>query len=289
MKQFLTPHDFANTVRMMRPQFRGTILVVEGDSDARVYGRFVDVASCRVLPAHGKSNVLIAMGLIEGNGLTGIVAIVDSDFSLLDGVTKEGPNIFRTDTHDLETLILNSPALETVLAEFGSPRHIQRLGKTVRELILSVALPIGYLRWISSSRQDNLSLRFKEITFGRIVRIHGGWMSTDIDVMLSEVKQESGENTFDVNDLRERIVELLRKKQHDPWHVCRGHDMIHILTIGLRMVFGNRSGKKVTYEQVDGIMRIAFGFAEFSRTELFRLLRGWEEGNRGYRIFGEGR
>ena len=288
MKQFLTPYDFANTVRMMRPQFTGTVLVVEGDSDARVYGRFVDDKSCMVVPAHGKSNVLIAMGILEKDGILGVIAIVDSDFSALDEAVQENPNVFKTDTHDLETMILYSPALDTVLAEFGSPRHIKRLGKPVRELLLSVALPIGYLRWISSSKQDNLSLRLKEMTFGRIIRTHNGGMSADIDVMLSEVKIQSENSPFDENDLRDRIVELLRKKQHDPWHVCRGHDMIHILTIGLRLVFGNRQAKRVTYEQVDGIMRIAFGFTEFSRTELSQLLREWEEVNHEYRIFKKG-
>jgi hypothetical protein len=106
--------------------------------------------------------------------------------------------------------------------------------------------------------------------------------------MLNEVKLQSSNAPFDENDLRVRIVELLRKKQHDPWQVCRGHDMIHILTIGLRTVFGSRTAKKVTYEQVDGIMRIAFGFAEFSETKLSRLLRDWEEANPDYRIFAAG-
>ncbi len=273
---------------MMRPQFTGTVLVVEGDSDARVYGRFVDDKSCMAVPAHGKSNVLIAMGILERDGILGVIAIVDSDFSALDEAVQENPNVFKTDTHDLETMILSSPALDTVLAEFGSPRHIKRLGRPVREMLLSAALPIGYLRWISSSMQENLSLRFKEINLGRIIRTYNGRMSADINVMLSEVKIQSCNNPFDENDLKVRIIELLRKKQHDPWHVCRGHDMIHILTIGLRMVFGNRHAKKVTYEQVDGIMRIAFGFTEFSRTELFQLLREWEEANPDYRIFGAG-
>ena len=46
MKQYLTPHDIANTVRMMRPVYEGSVVLVEGDSDARVYGRFVDDDHC---------------------------------------------------------------------------------------------------------------------------------------------------------------------------------------------------------------------------------------------------
>ena len=62
--------------------------------------------------------------------------------------------------------------------------------------------------------------------------------------------------------------------------------MIHILTIGLRDVFGNRHARSVTYEQIDRIMRIAFGFAEFSRTELFVSIGLWEKTNPDFKVLG---
>ena len=284
MKQFLTPHDIANTIRMMRPQFAGAVVIVEGDSDARVYGRFIGEEFCRIIPAHGKSNVLIAMGILERTAFIGVLAIIDSDFSRLDSSEPASENVLSTDTHDLETLIVHSDALDTVLSEFGSAIRLKRLGKSVRDVLLKAALPIGYLRWISSSKQDNLSLRFKDASFARVVKTRNKTMITDIDAVLTETKKQSHNTPFDINDLKARIVDLLKRGNHDPWQVCRGHDMIHILTIGLKMVFGNRNAKYVSYEQVDRIMRIAFGHAEFSRTLLFESLKKWEQDNPDFRI-----
>jgi hypothetical protein len=192
--------------------------------------------------------------------------------------------VLLTDTHDLETLIVLSDALETVLSEFGSDIRLKRLGKSVRDVLLKASMPIGYLRWISSSKQENLSLRFKDASFARVVKTSDKSMITDIDDVLTETKNQSHNTQFDKTDLKARIVGLLKRGAHDPWQVCRGHDMIHILTIGLKLVFGNRSAKYISYEQVDRIMRIAFGYVEFSRTQLYESLKKWETDNPDFKI-----
>ncbi|MCE5252228.1 DUF4435 domain-containing protein [bacterium] len=285
MKQFLTPHEIANTIRMMRPVYAGTVLMVEGDSDARVYGRFIDRKRCSIIPAHGKSNVLIAMGVLEKDRYTGILAVIDSDYWRMEGTDPGSVNILMTDTHDLETMILSSGALETVLAEFGSAQKIRKTGSPIREMILHAALPLGYLRWISSSKQDNLSLKFRDISFAAVIVTEGKTMRMDIDDMIEEVRASSDTVPFDREELRLRIAGLVRSNRHDPWQVCRGHDMIHILAIGLRTVFGGRHAKNISYEQIDSIMRIAFGFAEFSQTRLYSSLKKWERDNPDFSVF----
>jgi len=284
MKQYLTPHDIANTARMMRTVFSGSVLLVEGDSDARVYGRFIAEKYCRIVTAHGKSNTLLALGILERNRFPGVLAIVDSDFMRLDGAEPDNTNVMITDSHDLETMIISSEALKTVLSEFGSPTRIKRLGKPVNEVLVKAALPIGYLRWISSSQQDNLSLRFKNVSYAAVLVTANKSMKTDIDALLREVKAHSHNVSFDMKEMKTRIVKLQRNNRHDPWQVCRGHDMVHILSIGLREVFGNRNAKTISYDQIDRIMRIAYGLAEFSRTKLYTLLKKWETANPDFRI-----
>lgn len=284
MKQYLTPHDIANTVRMMRPVYGGSVVLVEGDSDARVYGRFVDDDHCRVVTAHGKSNALLALGILEKGSFMGVLAIVDSDFWKLEETGPESPNVMVTDTHDLETMIISSEAMETVLTEFGSPPKMKRLGRPVSEVLVKAALPIGYLRFISSSKQDNLSLRFKNISYAAVLVTENKTVRTDVYALLREVKAKTPTASFDTKEMKERVVKLLRSGRDDPWQVCRGHDMVHILSIGLREVFGNRNAKTISYDQIDRIMRIAYGFAEFSHTKLYSLLKEWERANTGFRV-----
>jgi len=283
MKRYITHHDVANQVRMTRSAAPGAFVIVEGDSDARVYRKFVDEKRCRVIPAHGKSNVLSAMETLEADETDGILAIVDNDFWRLDSVEPNSENILVTDTHDLETLIISSGALDTVLEEFGAPKKLLSIGN-VRDTLLRTALPIGFIRWISSSRQENLSLRFKDVSFVTVVECSGNSMKTSIDRLLTEVKRHTHNVIIDERFIRTRISELIRSKRHDPWQVCRGHDMVHILTIGLRQVFGNRHAHSIGYEQVDRILRLSFGFGEFSRTKLFTSIKNWERANRGYPV-----
>ncbi|MBA7579403.1 hypothetical protein ES708_21273 [subsurface metagenome] len=278
MRQQLTPHDIANTVRMTRSLHKGAVVLVEGDSDARVYGRFVDEKRCRVIPAHGKSNVLTSLDIIENDSVKGVCAIVDSDFSCLDEDEITNENVMQTDTHDLETMIISSRALDTILTEFGSPPKIKRLGHPVSDVLIKAAQPLGYLRWISSSKQENLSLRFKNMSYAAVLVTVSGSIRIDIDKLLKEVRLRSHNNSsFNAGEIKNKIVHLLRNGHHDPWQVSRGHDLVHILAIGLREVFGNRYAKSVSYEQLDRILRISFGDAEFSETRLYKSILNWEE------------
>ena len=230
MKQFLTPHDIANQVRMMRSVKADAVVLVEGDSDARVYKRFVDDDWCSVIPAFGKTNVLNTMEMLEESSLRGILAIIDSDFWKLENRKPPGADVLMTDTHDLETMIIASPALDVILQEFGSPKKMKRLGGSIRDILLKVAMPIGFVRWISSSKQENLSLRFKEMSFFTVIDTSNNTMKTNVDSLLSEVKKYSHNATFDTMEMKVKVHKLLRNREYDPWHVSRGHDMVHILT-----------------------------------------------------------
>lgn len=284
MKEYLTPHDIANAVRMMRSQSPGAFMIVEGDTDARVYGRFIDRAHCEVIPAHGKDNALIAVKLLEKGRLRGILAIVDSDFWKLEDVIPDMEQVIVTDTHDLETMILSSEALEVVLNEFGSAKKMEKIGKPVREALLETGLPIGYFRWMSSSKMDNLLLNFSNLKFSAVITVHGKTLSTDIDSLIGEVKTGSFNTMPDSKEIKARLLSFLQDNRYDPWQVCSGHDLVHILTIGLREAFGGRSAKNITYEVIDRILRIAYTYEEFSRTELYASIKEWEKKNESYKV-----
>lgn len=287
MKQYITPYDIANQVRMMRPVFDGSVIVVEGDSDARVYVRFVDEKQCKIIPAFGKANVLNAIALLKRSNSPGVLAIVDSDFWKLEGIEPPEDNVFTTDTHDLETMIVSSRAFDAIMIEFGSERKIARMGGSIREMILGCAVPVGFIRWISSSNQENLSLRFKDISFAAVVEYRGSVMKTNIDALINELKRNSVNGPVNVRDIKLRLKRLMSNASYDPWHVSRGHDLVHILTIGLREVFGNRHAKDITYEQVDRILRLSYGFTDFASTRLSASLTAWEKNNPGYPILRE--
>jgi len=281
MKAYLTPNDIANTVRMMRASHQGAIVIVEGDTDLRVYRRFVDENHCQLVPGIGRPNTIGALGILEKANLQGILAIIDADFWKLDGITPGSSNLIITDTHDLETMVLSSSALDRILLEFGSTTKISKLTKPVRTLLLEAASLVGFLRWISSPSKDNLSLKFTGLNFNGF--INKRTLEADIDKLIRQVKANTQGCTVNVGAMKVKIANL-SATGCDLWQVCSGHDMTAILTIGLRSLFGNTRGKVLNANMVGGLLRISYDNSHFCCTQLCASISNWEKANQTYKV-----
>src|SRR6267154_312432 len=126
MRSVHNQHTLANEVRLKRTQFAGTFLLVEGPDDGRFYRRFTDPKHCHISIGFNKENVIRAIDVLDAAGAKGVLGVVDSDFDALDGKELPSANLVRGDCHDVETLLVRSPALETVLHEFASPEKLVR-------------------------------------------------------------------------------------------------------------------------------------------------------------------
>ena len=132
---------------------------------------------------------------------------------------------------------------------------------------------------------NSVATGFKSGFFVAFIFFSDGNMKVDIKKLVIEVLHNSQNAVVDKNGITLKIKELMSDNDdYDPWHVCRGHDLVHILTFLIKHNFGNRRAKNITYEIVDGLLRIAYGYAEFSRTKLFVLMKIWEESNPKYRL-----
>lgn len=148
--------------------------------------------------------------------------------------------MIRTDTHDLETILLNSSALDKVIAEFGSGEKITKFGRDVRTALLEAGISVGYLLWIS--QLDELNLAFDGITFNKF--IDEQTLQIDELKLIQEVKNKSQAFALKDEDLQQRLVNK-KNSRHDPWQVCCGHDLVEILSLGLRKAIGSAKATDV--------------------------------------------
>ena len=285
MRNYITGNDVANGIRMVRDQFSGTFLIVEGQTaDSRVYKRLVDSERARITPAHNKDNALAALKILEEADFAGVVAIIDADFWRLEGQQPTSPNLFITDTHDLETMLIESPALDKLLDEFGSEKKITNFTANnkmeVRQALLTAACPIGYLRWVS--QRNNLSLTFEGIIFSRF--IDRDTLHVDISKLIREVKNKSRRHDLSESDLQDKIDEVTNSK-HSFWDICCGHDLVCILSFGLRRILGSNDSNEVEPEMLERFLRTGYESAYFLSTRLYQALRGWETSNPPFQIF----
>ncbi len=105
---------------MRREVFKGAFLYVEGSSDAKFFGMFIDQTSCQIIIAHNRFNVVEACRIHESKGFGGVVGIIDADFDHLEQKIPDVSIVFQTDMHDAECYMLSACAFAKLVSEFAS-------------------------------------------------------------------------------------------------------------------------------------------------------------------------
>jgi len=284
MREAITANRVANRIRLLRSQFPGAFLIVEGDTDKRIYGRFIRAEVCRLEVAHSRENAIAATLILEQESFVGILAIVDADFDVLESRIFSSPNIFLTDTHDLETMMLKSPALEKLLEEMGSAdKHVEfrkRRGKEMWEALLEEALHIGYLRWVSI--RHGHALKFEQLKYREFT--NSDTLTVSLALLIKTIKNHSQKPHLPDQDLLQQI-EAIRDETHDRWLVCCGHDLISLLSVGLHKAIGSWNWKEIEPEIIERSLRLAYESAWFRDTWLYASIRKWEELNTPFQVF----
>jgi hypothetical protein len=283
MRDYLSVDRDANAIRLRRSTFSGTFLLVEGSSDRIFYERFVDKVACASISISGKPSsklrVIAVLSTLEKSNFQGVLAVVDADFDRLEVSSHSSPNLILTDTHDLETMLLNSSALEKVIAEFGSEEKIVKLGRDVRTVLLEAGMPIGYLLWIS--QLNELNLTFDGITFSKF--IDDQTLQIDELKLIQEVKNKSQAFALRSEDLKQRLTNQ-KSDNHDPWQVCCGHDLVEILSLGLRRTIGSAKTSDVEPNSLERSLRLAYEETYFCKTQMYLSICLWESKNQPFKI-----
>lgn len=280
MREYLSPEREANSIRQQRSTFLGAFLLVEGRSDKIFYERFVDKLRCEVKSFAGKIAAIQILGILEKSDFSGVLAIVDADFDRLEGSPHNSPNLLRTDTHDLETMLIKSLALDKIISTFGTEEKIKKFGRDIRTALLESGSSVGYLLWVSQCEGFNLT--FNGIKFSQFV--DDTTLQVDELEMIQAVKNKSQKFALKDIDLQQQLASK-KSDSHDLWQVCRGHDLVEILSIGLRKAIGSnnptdiepRSDKRKNTLETN--LQLAYEAVYFCDTHLYLNIVEWESNN----------
>jgi len=283
VKEHLTVERYANKIRQLRSTWKGTFILIEGNTDKTIYKHFFDKESSRVETTSGKPSSKIRairiLKILEESNFQGVLAIVDADFDHLEPSLNCSPNLLRTDSHDLETMLINSPALDKVVSEFGSEEKINKLTQDVRTLLLEAGMSVGYLRWVSQCEQLNLT--FNGIRFSKF--INETTLKIDELKLITEVRNKSPSCSWQQEELKTWVIKQ-KSSSHDPWQVCCGHDLVEILSLGLRKVIGSNKAAEVEPNILERSLRLAYEEAYFCKTLLYLKIRTWEANNQPFKV-----
>lgn len=133
-------------IRQHRQVDKHPIVIVEGPDDLLVLKNHLP--SRLFFPADGKRNALRAADALRDWGITGVRAVVDSDFD------QHKPNawVLLYEKRDLEAMLIHLGTLTTVLEHQGSNRKLESNGgaDAIVATILGELLPIARLRYANA-------------------------------------------------------------------------------------------------------------------------------------------
>jgi len=324
MTPYLTKERYWGEIRLYRESgaHRGPFLVVEGDSDWKFFSKHVlDDSSCQRIfikprskreKVGGKSTVIDVVKYANEsiNYRNRVIGIVDSDFEKINK-TKEFdernydlPNIFSTDTHDLETMILATPALETFIRKYFDLDALSSLEgekeKACRELLLDSVRILGLIAWYNKKhiglKLETVCLDYKKLFVDELCL-----EPKDIAELLNELlsqtnghrsRQNSHEKIIDNHTLQGHLSKLTspecQKHLEDTWNICRGHDITAILTILLSQISNEEFQKEIRSCRgfVEMRLKVEERLADcykpeyFKESQLFLSILQWQQENK---------
>jgi Protein of unknown function (DUF4435) len=279
VQESITPEFYANEIRMRRSTYKGAFLIVEGDTDAKFYRQLIDSDYCQVSIARNRDMAIKVLLVLQKTATPGIIAIVDKDFDELNGTLPNIDNLFFTDTHDLETLLLRSPALDKLLIEFGSHEKLLNFDRDIREVLLQAGCSIGYLLWVSL--KDGFNLKFEGIDFPKF--IDETTLNIDEVQLIQAVKNKSQQPNLSAVALLQSLT-AQKDPNHDRWQVCCGHHLIEILSFGLRKTLGTNKSQDIMIDKLEMALRLAYEANDFRRTALYVTIVAWEAAHPAYQV-----
>jgi hypothetical protein len=288
MEHLISPVIVANNIMM--DTFEGTHLLVEGTNDRIVYSKFTPRDKVRLNVQFGFKAILDTLENLKQRGFERAIGIIDSDFRHIENDLPQYENVFVTDNHDLEMLAINSNAFDVVLDHRGSKQKINAIenGKGInilREILLDLAKPIGYLKF--ANRLNKLNLKFKaDDQNGKPLKI-SQFISIDKLEFLGEDKMVEVVLNFchtKTKGICDRTTALkfyseTIKTEYDLLQLCNGHDEITILSIALKKKWGSIKTTDGTPEDLEKDIILAYDSRCFEKTRLYASIKAWERKN----------
>ncbi len=269
---------------LKHPSFEGKVVaVLEGDTDIRLFRSLMDEDNVKIEAAVGKSRVSeivcdLSSDPSDVEYSRRLFGICDADFMHITGDTTECENVFVTDTHDIETMILNSPAVRSLISEYAPNEEIANL--LHEELVnsaMDAAYKLGTFRYINHI--NNLNINFKGLRVDRCSCVDGLSIEINHSELIKALIDHSSnlDSSVDTEYLLEKYSEHI-KEGHDKLQFCSGHDVTQFISC----ILSQRELSNDTImnqKKVEGALRLAYGVEYFKKTKLYKKLDNWRIAN----------
>jgi len=246
-------------------------VMVEGKNDVKFFRTLFDEEKCKVeyVPGGKGKMELCVDEFIEKYKL--IIGIRDADFHHLSEMSWQKANIFLTDYHDVEMMILaEKDVLFSVLSNYADISSRSDC-IVLRDKLLNIIEKISYLKWLND--REVLKFKFEGIGFQHLISL------TDFQLNFNQyfsnlLSKSTNAVIKDLTVILQKINELIPKNP-DLLQLTNGHDAAHVFSKYLT----SKQTKGISNEGLEKILKSAFSYTYFQRTNLYQALSEWADEN----------
>lgn len=253
-------------------------VLVEGIDDVMVYEKFFAKDKVQMHHSSGCYKLVELLEKLNEKHLGELfIGIKDADYDVLNHVSYPYPNLFLTDKHDLETMMISGGVLEEVVKYFLRYEDMRKAGKhpdvdSLLQEALAKLRPLSYVRWYNSV--SDCKLNFGKLCLSTMLREDAS-LGYDccltflgrLNTALSRVPTSAQMETFE-KDHSEEI---------DCYHLVRGHDLCEMISLLLMNHSYYHKRSKVSADKVHNCLGLAYSKDEFRRTRLYASINSWFE------------
>jgi hypothetical protein len=261
-----TPASFIDTIRLSLRHPIGHKkywILVEGETDQKLYQKLIDGDKTQVkaVSPSGIANLrsilktLLAESTESLQPIKHVLGIRDADFLHLDGQQESQANLFITDFHDAEMMMIAcDETFKSWVSEYLSEEldNFQQL----RQQFLHALIFLSGLRWLN--HREDLTLNFNKFYDESCSNSN---RQECIDKLVKRSPNRKRE--VSVEEIDKLVAEVT-----DYYNLCNGHDMEEVMA---DFVPKTRN-KGITSERVGESLRLAYHKHNFATTQLYQSL-----------------
>lgn len=261
-----TPSIIVNEIRMMAATFKGTHFLLEGDDDCKFWKLHLKRENVSFVSCGGKPNLTGAANLLVSIPELAVAGVYDADFDRLSGIAPHVPSMLAsTDANDLESTLLLSDALKTVLAECTDAAKLKAFettrGMPAINYLEQTSREFGRLRFLNLI--EGHKVNFEQLSPYRFVSIDD-WSFDQLGL-----RQEYANQASISTELLESVL-CIHCPNAAAWTYTQGHDAVRILAQGLRRTIGHN---QMDEHNLTRLLRLAFSQAMLQKTAMYASLR----------------
>lgn len=240
---------------------RKVVALIEGPDDKECYGHLLSSSSVFLLPINIRFHEYVVNSL-DAVYPTKLISIKDADFCHANNVGTGHQNMFHTDAHDLETMMLKGGNLSALAVEYSG------LTAGIDENALCDALlKYSYLKWYNYNERTKLAFwKLNTVDLFEKGRLN------DSVALFTELCNCSSKHQAVYNDY------LTFCQNHpivDIWFVTNGHDLMDCIYSEMH----KRKRGNLPKDEVIKSFYKNYNIEMFQKTELYAQLSAWGEQN----------